>query len=288
MRFRPGVLFALALATPASAQSPRPTIRAATGAERIRVDGWLDEPAWADAPAAELTQVEPIEGAQPSARTTVRILASAKYLLIGVYAALPPGSGVTAFSKARDAELREEDHIRIVIDPFNDGRSGYLFAVNPLGARLDAQVTNQGEGQDTNWDALWDAAAKITDSSWTVEIRIPISSLSFPKGSAQWAINIQRRVQGRQETDRWASPNQDSKFGLTTKANPDGVGAWCRTASPGPPGSDAGNDAAPGSGRPSPGGLPRHTARATYSRSSDCCHSGRRVRPWRRGPGGDQ
>ena len=129
MRFRPGVLFALALATPASAQSPRPTIRAATGAERIRVDGWLDEPAWADAPAAELTQVEPIEGAQPSARTTVRILASAKYLLIGVYAALQPGSGVTAFSKARDAELREEDHIRIVIDPFNDGRSGYLFAV---------------------------------------------------------------------------------------------------------------------------------------------------------------
>ena len=68
MLFRPGVLFALALATPASAQSPRPTIRAAAGAERIRVDGWLDEPAWADAPAAELTQVEPIEGAQPSAR----------------------------------------------------------------------------------------------------------------------------------------------------------------------------------------------------------------------------
>src|SRR2546426_8487173 len=36
--------------------------------------------------------------------------------------------------------LVAEDHVRIVLGPFLDGRSGYVFAVNPTGARYDALI----------------------------------------------------------------------------------------------------------------------------------------------------
>ena len=43
-----------------------------------------------------------------------------------------------SYSKARDAEPRSEDHVKIIFDTFLGGRSGYIFAVNPSGARYDA------------------------------------------------------------------------------------------------------------------------------------------------------
>src|SRR3990172_6916188 len=69
----------------------------------------------------------------------------------------PAPHRITAYAKARDASLQGEDHVKLVLDTFLDGRSGYIFAINPSGARYDALVANQGEGENSNWDAIWDA-----------------------------------------------------------------------------------------------------------------------------------
>ena len=90
--------------------------------------------------------------------TRVRILASPRYLVIGVEARDPDPQGIVSTSKARDPELRAEDYIKIVLDPFLDGRTGYIFALNPGGARYDALVARRGEGEDPQWDAVWEAA----------------------------------------------------------------------------------------------------------------------------------
>lgn len=195
-----------------------PTLKTKAGAEDVRLDGRLDEPVWVTADSiAGLTQVEPAEGGRPSGSTVVRVLTNPRFLIIGV-TMTNGGVPVTTFSKARDARLDDEDHIRLVLDPFGDGRSGYLFAVNPSGARYDALTTNQGEGQNSNWDAVWEAATVASDSGWSVEIRIPVKSLSFPAGMDQWAFNVERRMQAVLATDRWAAAKQDREFGQTTDA----------------------------------------------------------------------
>ncbi len=197
----------------------RPVLRVGDAHGTITLDGRLSEPGWHQADSVgQLTEIEPQEGATPAGRTVIRVLASSKHLLIGVVNWLGANQPVVSFSKARDAELDSEDHIRLVIDPFRDGRSGYLFAVNPSGARYDALVANQGEGQNSNWDAIWEAATFVTDSMWSVEIRIPIKSLSFPAGATEWTLNVQRRVQSALETSRWAAPRRDWKFGQTGRA----------------------------------------------------------------------
>jgi hypothetical protein len=162
--------------------------------------------------------MEPREGEVPVAHTVVRVLASEAEIIIGVRADDPEPSRIVSFARARDASLESEDHIKIVLDTYLDGRSGYVFAVNPNGARYDALVADQGEGENANWDAVWEAAASRTPTGWSAEIRIPVRSLLFRRGLTEWGLNVQRRVQRLQETSRWASPERDYEITQTARA----------------------------------------------------------------------
>ena len=212
-----GPLCAIALltvgVTPVNAQNTGSTQRASVrigAAQVIHLDGQLREPVWLTVDSiAPLTQVEPAQGAAPSARTVVRIIATGDAIVFGIEADNPPGVGLVAFARQRDAVLDNEDHIKIVLDTYLDGRSGYVFAVNPYGARYDALVASQGEGEDPNWDAVWEAATSRTAHGWSAEIRIPLKSLLFRRGLSEWGFNIQRRIQHLQETDRWSSPERN-------------------------------------------------------------------------------
>ena len=108
--------------------------------------------------------------------------------------------------------------MRIVLGPFVDGRSGYVFAVNPSGARFDALIDPGGDDEVDDWDAIWEAATTRGPDGWSVEIRIPIQSLSFKQGERAWDFNVERRVQRRLETVRWASPQRQFEVTQTSRA----------------------------------------------------------------------
>jgi hypothetical protein len=188
----------------------RPRLEAGVLGGILRVDGILDEPEWASAPTAtDLVMVEPRQGERPTGQTIVKVLAGPKALAFGIWCQDPDPSGIVTFTKERDGDFEFEDHVAVVLDPFQDGRSGYVFAVNPGGARFDALVEPGGEHVDSNWDGQWEAGTSRDASGWTAEIRIPVEILSFPRGRGEWSLNVQRRVQRLQETDRWAGPRQD-------------------------------------------------------------------------------
>ena len=145
-------LFGLLEAPPLAGQEPtaaaeEKVLRAGELLGTVHVDGVLDEPAWKDAPATDaLLAVEPNEGAPPSGRTLVRVLAGPKTLVFGIRCDDPDAARIVSFTKERDGELQYEDHVVVVLDPFRDGLSGYVFAVNPGGARYDALVSRRRRG----------------------------------------------------------------------------------------------------------------------------------------------
>jgi hypothetical protein len=197
----------------------RSALRASSTTRPLIIDGRLDEPDWLAADSiSDLTQVEPRQGGVPSARTVIRVLALPDALVFGVRADDADPSSITAFARQRDASLGSEDHIRVVLDTYLDGRSGYVFIVNPNGARYDALIANQGEGENSNWDAVWEAATARTETGWSVEIKIPVKSLLFRRGLDTWAFNVERRIQRFLETDRWSSPSRDTKINMTSRA----------------------------------------------------------------------
>ena len=190
----------------------------------ISLDGRLSEPAWATADSiANLVTVEPEEGGTPEGRTVIKVITSADAIIIGARAYDKEPGGIVAFSRARDSDLEQEDHIMILLDTFQDDRSGYVFAVNPSGARLDGIVVDGGEDINSNWDTVWEAKTSRDAEGWTAEIRIPIKSITFKKGLEGWGFNVQRRVQRLQETSRWSGAKQDyevyqpSRSGLLTE-----------------------------------------------------------------------
>jgi hypothetical protein len=220
MRLGALVLAAIAAANPGYAQEPAPPrLRAGVLPEQFSVDGVVDEPAWGAAEATEaFAQADPVEGAPPSARTVVRVLAGPRALLIGIICDDPNPSGIVSFSVQRDAALGSEDHVRIVLGPFQDGRSGYVFAVNPNGARYDGLINPGGESDSPEWDGIWEAATARSERGWSAEVWIPMQTLSFKTGLREWHFNVQRRIQRLLETDRWASPARQYQVTQTSRA----------------------------------------------------------------------
>jgi hypothetical protein len=185
----------------------------------IRVDGRLDEADWGRAsPLGPLTTIEPVEGGSPVAATEVRVLADAANLYVGVRALDPDPTGIVSYSKARDSQLRSEDHVKLILDPYLDGRSGYVFAINPGGARYDALVAEQGTGENEDWDAVWEGSTRVTEDGWTAEIRIPVRSLTFDSSLETWGFNVERRTQRILEVSRWSSPFRDALIAQTSRA----------------------------------------------------------------------
>jgi hypothetical protein len=214
------VVLLLLLAQPLAAQEgARLRLSAAPLSGPLRLDGALTESAWATADSiANLTQTEPNEGSPPSTRTVVRVLVTRDALIFGIRADDPDPRSITSFARERDANLSNEDNIRLVLDTYLDGRSGYVFAVNPNGARFDALIASQGEGENAQWDAVWQAATVRTETGWSAEIRIPVKSLLFRHGLSEWGFNVQRRIQRLQETDRWSSPDRDVKINMMSRS----------------------------------------------------------------------
>ncbi|HEV8716838.1 MAG TPA: AMIN domain-containing protein, partial [Candidatus Binatia bacterium] len=185
----------------------------------VKLDGVLSEPVWGAADAiTNLVTIEPEQGGISAGQTIVKVLGNSHEIIIGVVCHDPDPAKIVSFSKARDAELENEDHITIVLDTFLDGRTGYVFAVNPSGARFDGLVSPQGGEVNSDWDAVWEASTSRDNGGWSAEIKIPIHSLRFKRGLSSWGLNVERRVERLQETSRWSGLKRDYEISQTSQA----------------------------------------------------------------------
>jgi hypothetical protein len=202
----------------AAASGRRPEVGAGPLSVNFVFNAWMDGSTWSVAsPIENLITVEPEEGADPAGQTIVKVLVNESDIVVGVRCFDDDPSGIVSYSKARDSELDEEDHVMIVFDTFQDGRSGYAFGVNPAGSRFDGLIVGRAE-INSNWDALWDARTAVDEEGWSAVVRIPIKSLSFQPGLTEWGFNVERRVQRLQETSRWSGASQDFEISQTSRA----------------------------------------------------------------------
>ena len=198
----------------------KPILQVSELTPEFRFDGIFNLDEWnaGTDSIGDLITIDPEEGGVPEAPTVIKIFANPDYVLIAIrcYDLFP--NEIVTFSKARDSNLEEEDHVLLVFDTFLDGRSGYVFAVNPSGARIDGLVIEQGEDVNSDWDEIWEAKTSIDNNGWYAEFRIPIKSLSFGKDLTEWGFNVQRRVQRLQETSRWSGAKRDHEIYQTSRA----------------------------------------------------------------------
>jgi len=214
-------LLIASVSVPASAQTSSPDkIQALRIESPIKLDGILDEEAWAKAShISNFTQRELVENAPATERTEVAVAYSGQDLYIGVWCFDSQPDQIVAQKMKWDFDTGTDDNFEIVIDTYGDRRNAYFFAVNPNASQADSLIRDNGRNTNSDWNGVWHAAATKTDKGWFAEIRIPFSTLKFSAAAAPaWGINFERNIRHKREQVRWQGWSRDSSLGQISRA----------------------------------------------------------------------
>ena len=171
-----------------------------------RIDGALDDPAWARAePITDFVQKIPNEGATPSVQTEVRLLYDDHALYVGARLRRPDPEAIRTSITRRDGES-DAEVFTVALDPYLDKRTAYSFSLSSGGVRGDWYLPQDSEdsGRETQYDPVWHGRARVDAEGWTAEMRIPFSQLRFNAGIEQtWGMQLTRQVSDRSERVQW-------------------------------------------------------------------------------------
>jgi hypothetical protein len=201
-------IFATTVANAQSSIAAEKSIRSVRTDDVPVLDGILDEALWQQATVvSDMHEVSPNEYDTPSEETKFLVIYGKDALYIGAEFRDKDPDAIVA-KVMRQGDFSEgEDGLKVILDPFNNGRSGYVFQLTPNAIRGDGLFRNVTE-INWDWEAIWDAGTTIHADGWTAEIAIPFKTLSFNPGNDTWGINFTRTVGRRNEDIGWVSYNR--------------------------------------------------------------------------------
>lgn len=167
--------------------------------EKIKIDGILSENVWLNGNSiSNFTQRDPDEGKPATQKTEVRVAYDETALYIGARMFDTNPDSIIARLSRRD-DIEDSDRFFFFIDPYNDKRSGYYFALNAAGTYYDGILLND-EWDDNSWDGVWEGKVNIDDMGWTAEMKIPFSQLRFHEQDKYvWGVNFNRDISRNNE-----------------------------------------------------------------------------------------
>lgn len=185
--------------TPASAT----TATAVRAMKKPVIDGRDDDEVWRQAqPITGFRQFSPVANGDARFRTEAKVAYDDEnfYVFLRMYD--PHPDSILRLLGRRDVRVAT-DQIKIIIDSYNDKRTGYEFAVNPAGVRRDYAVYND-ISEDGSWDAVWEAGTTVDSLGWTAEFRIPLSQLRYADTPTHtFGFGVWRDIDRFKERDSW-------------------------------------------------------------------------------------
>ncbi len=187
-------------------------VKAYKTSELIHLDGELLENIWKQNPTTYFIQKEPHEGKPATQKSEVRVAFDNENLYVsGMFYDTNPDS--IDQSLMRRDNMVPSDWFFLYLDPYNDDRTGYYFAVNPGGSINDGILFNDS-WDDNTWDGIWESKTKVHENGWTAEMKIPFSQLRFnEKEKMVWGINFNRDIKRNGENSFYIMvPPSESGF----------------------------------------------------------------------------
>ncbi len=174
-----------------------PVIHIARTAGAIEVDGDLSDPGWQAAEPID-TWYETNPGDSIPVARELRSVARLTYDDRYLYAAFEfddPDPG------AIKSQLGDHDQVGggglsdyggLILDPRGDGKVAQMFLANASSIEYDA-ISSDASGEDNSPDFFWEAAGRITDKGWQLEIRIPFASIRYVDPNPDhWGVLLYR------------------------------------------------------------------------------------------------
>jgi len=169
-----------------------PTLEVSRARNGIRIDGKIEESEWGQAvQATNFVERFPGENTAPEVETEAFITYDDDHLYVAFKCYDDP-STIRATMCQRD-QFNGDDAVMLLVDTYGDASWAYEFHVNPYGVQKDMLWTSI-VGEDHGYDLIWNAAARITDFGYQVEIAVPFASMRFPVREEQaWKVDFWRQ-----------------------------------------------------------------------------------------------
>ena len=197
-RVRPTVAAVLALLVAVTADAgpaePAPPLKVVRAAGEIRLDGDLTDPGWRGAAVIDqFWETQPGDNLPPKAGTVAWVTYDDRHLYVALRCDDPDPSRIRAPFVERDEIVGTDDNVAVFLDTRGDGMTAIELRVNARGQQGDAIYNDASQNEDFSPDFFYDTAARVTESGWAAEMRIPFSSLRYSREDAQqWRILIWR------------------------------------------------------------------------------------------------
>lgn len=194
-------------AAPAPADAARPAPKRQLQAMRIntplKLDGALDEAVWQTAPvASQFYEYEPTPGPVEKHATEVRVLYDDAAIYVGAIMHDVAQDSILRELSARD-NIGNSDWFGVFFDTYNDHLNAYEFILTSGGVQFDARQS-PANGEDENWNAVWDSRTALRGTDWIAEMRIPYSAIRFSQGAEQvWGLNFGRQRRSTRQKFFW-------------------------------------------------------------------------------------
>ena len=177
------------------------SVRAVRITTAMRIDGKLEEAAYADTEAvSDFLQQEPNEGRPATEKTEAWVFFDDNNIYVSARCWDTHPERMVANEMRRDTnQLRQNDTFSVLFDTYHDRRNAYLFYANPIGGFADSQITDENP-PNVDWNTIWSVKTGRFDGGWTIEMAIPFKSLRYGHGRDQtWGINLRRVVRWKNE-----------------------------------------------------------------------------------------
>ncbi|HYS53252.1 MAG TPA: DUF5916 domain-containing protein [Thermoanaerobaculia bacterium] len=187
------IAFLTALAA-VSAFAAGPPIQISKAAGPITVDGSLSDPGWQGATRLDQWyETNPGDNLEPKVKSVGYLTYDDHFFYAGFEFTDPEPSKIRGPYNDRDhIGGNTDDYGGVILDTRNDGKTAILFLVNPRNIQYDAVSDDTSGNEDNSPDFFWDSATKITPTGWTLEIRIPFSTLRYSGAAPDWGIMLYR------------------------------------------------------------------------------------------------
>jgi len=173
----------------------------------------------------------PDNGASASQRTEVYIAYDDRNLY-AIFLAFDDEPDLVRANLSPRENVEDDDTVGILIDTFNDQRTGYAFRSTPLGVQWDGRwiEVTKTPGFDSSYEAVWSTEGQRTDSGYMVRMAVPLRTLRFPEtGEQVWRIMFERQIPRLSEQAHWPAYSNTIQGRLNQAASLTGI----RNVSPG-------------------------------------------------------
>ncbi len=184
-------------------RDPATTATAMRTSTPPQIDGLQADAVWAIVPkTSNFLEFDPKPSQAARFKTEFQVTFDDRNLYVFVRAFDPDPDSIMHALTRRDVR-GPSDQIKIIIDSYNDNRTGYEFAVNPDGVKRDFAVFNDGN-EDDSWNGVWDVATSVDEQGWTAEFQIPLSQLRYADAASHtFGFGVWRDIERYRERVSW-------------------------------------------------------------------------------------